>query len=188
MNPQRRYACMSAAGAACLILPVLAAAQSPELALPSFASLRQHASESVDLTLGPFPLHLVAWLMDDHDPDGAEVKKTLQAVKSLQIRSFRFDADFAYPQAEIDAVRTQLSRPGWTRLVQVRKRGEKENVDIYLALQDHTIKGITILACEPREFTILNVVGSVDLDQVARLRRSFTHTDHDDGSAAEHTP
>jgi hypothetical protein len=188
MHPHRRYACMSVAGAACLLLPGLAAAQSPELMLPSFASLRQQASESVDLTLGPFPLHLVARLMDDHDPDSAQVKKTLQAVKSLQIRSFRFDADFAYPQAEIDAIRAQLSRPGWTRLVQVRKRGEKENVDIYLALEDHTIKGITILACEPREFTILSVVGSVDLDQVARLRRTFAHADHGEEPATEQTP
>jgi hypothetical protein len=72
--------------------------------------------------------------------------------------------------------------------VQVRKRGEKENVDIYLALEGHTIKGITILACEPRELTILNVVGSVDLEQVARLRRTFAHADHDEEPATEQTP
>lgn len=176
------------AGLACLVLPVLAGAQSPELSLPSFASLKQQASESVDVTLGALPLHLAAWLMDDHDPDAAEVKKTLKGVKSVQIRSFKFDSDVTYPQAEIDAIRSQLSRPGWTRLVQVRKRGDKDNVDIYIALDDHTIKGITILACEPREFTVLNVVGSVDLEQVARLRKTFAHSDHDEEPAAERAP
>jgi Domain of unknown function (DUF4252) len=173
---------------ACLALPALASAQNAQLTLPSFESLRQRASESVDLTLGALPLHLAAWFMDDHDPDSAEVKNTLKAVKSLQIRSYKFDSDVAYPHAEIDAVRSQLSRPGWTRLVQVHKRGDEENVDIYVALEDHTIKGIAILACEPHEFTILNVVGSVDLDSVARLRRTFIHADHDQGSLAERAP
>jgi hypothetical protein len=188
MYPLRKHAGASVAGAACLILPLLAAAQNPELTLPAFASLRQQASESVDLTLGALPLHLAAWLMDDHDADSAEVKKTLKAVKSLQIRSFKFDSDVTYPQAEIDALRSQLERPGWTRLVQVRKPAENENVDIYVALDAHTIKGITILACEPREFTILNVVGSIDLDSVARLRKTFAHSDRADEPAAEQTP
>jgi len=187
MHPPRLHA-FWLAGLACLTLPILASAQGPELTLPSFESLRQRATESVDLSLGALPLHLAAWLMDDHDPDSAEVKKTLKGVKSLQIRSYKFDSDVAYPQAEIDALRSQLARPGWTRLVQVRKHDDKENVDIYVALEDHTIKGIAILACEPREFTILNVVGSVDLDQVARLRKTFSHPDHDDGSAAERSP
>jgi len=96
-------------------------------------------------------------------------------VKSLQIRSFKFDSDVTYPQAEIDAIRSQLSRPGWTRLVQVRKRGDRDNVDIYIALDDHTIKGITILACEPREFTVVSIVGSIDLEQIAALQRTFVH-------------
>lgn len=173
MHPPRQHVPRWLAGAACLTLPVLAATQDAPLTLPSFSSLRRHATESVDLTLGPFPLHLVAWLMDDHDPESAEVRKTLQTVKLLQIRSFRFDSDIVYPQADIDALRSQLSQPGWTRLVQVRKRDSRENVDIYMALENQTIKGIVIIACEPRELTILNVVGSVDLEQVARLRRTF---------------
>src|SRR5690348_18157454 len=119
MHLSRLHAPGWLAGIACLALPILANAQSPQLTLPSFESLRLRATESVDLTLGALPLHLAAWLMDDHDQDSAEVKKTVKAVKSLQIRSYKFDSDVAYPQAVIDAVRSQLSRPGWTRLVQV---------------------------------------------------------------------
>lgn len=190
MYTPRPLAPIWVAGIACLALPALGCAQSPELTLtlPSLESLRQKASESVDVTLGALPLHFAAWLMDDHDPDAADVKRTLKGVKSLQIRSYKFDSDVTYPRAEIDAIRSQLSRPGWTRLVQVRKRDDRDNVDIYVALEEHTIKGITILACEPREFTVVNVVGSVDLEQVARLRRSFAHPDHEHESTAERTP
>lgn len=167
-----------AVAAVCLTLPLLATAEGPQLRIPSFPDLKGHATESVDLTLGWMPLHFVGWLMNDGDPDSAEVKKTLAGLKSVQIRSFQFSADYAYPQAEIDQLRAQLSAPGWSPLVQVRKRGDeqgrnKENVDIYVALEDKKVSGLVIIACEPREFTVINIVGTLDLDQIAGLRKTF---------------
>lgn len=161
-----------AAAAAALLLPLLACSQSPELKLPSLGDLKEHATESVDITLGAFPLHFAASLMDDRDGDSAEVKKALKAVKSVQIRSFRFDTDFACSQADLGALRSQLSQPGWSRLVEAHKRNQ-EDVDVYVALEDQVIRGIAIVACQPREFTIINIVGTVDLDQLARLRRAL---------------
>jgi hypothetical protein len=35
------------------------------------------------------------------------------------------------------------------------------------------VKGLVIIACEPREFTIVNIVGTIDLEQIAGLRRTF---------------
>ena len=161
-----------AAAAAALLLPLLACSRSPELKLPSLGDLREHATESVDITLGAFPLHFAASLMDDRDGDSAEVKKALKAVKSVQIRSFRFDTDFACSQTDLGALRSQLSQPGWSRLVEAHKRNQ--DVDVYVALEDQVIRGIAIVACQPREFTIINIVGTVDLDQLARLRRALT--------------
>lgn len=161
MYPPRRSARLPAVAAVCLTLPLLATAQSPQLKVPSFEDLKEHATEAVDVTLGSIPLHLASWLMNDGDPDSAEVKKTLQGLKSVQIRSFQFGADYTYPQAEIDQLRAQLAAPAWSPLVQVRKRGDeagrnKENVDIYVALKDNKVKGLVIIACEPREFTVVN--------------------------------
>ena len=178
MHLSRKHTRLLAAGAACLMLPLLAAAVNPQLRLPSFPGLREQASESVDVDLGWLPLHLTSWLMDDGDPDAAAVGKAIRNLKSVQIRSYRFDSDFTYPQAEIDQLRSQLSQPGWSPLVQVRKHGEapgkdQENVDIYLALEDNKVKGLVIIACEPRELTIVNIVGTIDLDQIANLRKTF---------------
>jgi hypothetical protein len=178
MYAPRQHARLVAVAAACLTLPLLATARGPELTLPSFPDLREHATESVDLTLGWMPLHLMGWLMSDGDPDSAQVKETLRGLKSVQIRSYQFDADYAYPQADIDRLRAQLSAPQWSPLVQVRKRGErdgedKENVDIYVALEDKKVKGLVIIACEPRELTIVSIAGTIDLEQIASLRRTF---------------
>jgi Domain of unknown function (DUF4252) len=160
------------AGAAGLMLPLLACSQGPELRLPSFPDFKQPATETVNITLGASPLHFAASLMDDHDSDTAGVKKALEGVKSVQIRSYRFASDYACSQADLGPLRSQLSQPGWTRLVETHKR-DKENVEVYVALDDTRVKGVAIIACQPREFTIVNVVGTIDLDQVARLRHTF---------------
>jgi hypothetical protein len=178
MYAQRPHARLLTAAAACLTLPLFATACGSELTLPAFPGLKEHATESVDVTLGWMPLHLVGWLMDDSDPDSAQVKETLKGLKSVQIRSYQFNGDYTYPQADIDRLRAQLTAPGWSPLVQVRKRGDqdghdKENVDIYVALEDKKVKGLVIIACEPRELTIVNIVGTIDIEQIANLRKTF---------------
>lgn len=178
MYAQRLHARLLTAVAACLTLPLFATACGSELTLPSFPDLKEHATESVDLTLGWMPLHLVGWMMNDSDPDSAQVKETLKGLKSVQIRSFEFGEDYAYPQADIDRLRAQLTAPGWSPLVQVRKRGDqagqdKENVDIYVSMEDKKVKGLVIIACEPRELTIVSIVGTIDLAQIAGLRKTF---------------
>ena len=76
----------------------------------------------------------------------------------------------AGPAAVSEAVRKQLSAPGWTQLAQVRKRNKSQEVDVYVALTDDQAKGFAIVASEPRKFTILNIVGSIDLEQIAKLQ------------------
>ena len=156
-----------------LMLPLLTRAQGPELRLPSFDNLQQKAVASVNISIGSFLLGLAGNLVDDRDKDAAQLKKALVGLKSVQVRSYRFNSDYAYSKSDVDAVRSQLSGPGWTRLVQVRDRNKNEDVDVYLALDNHTVTGVAIIASDPSKFTILNVVGSVDLDQIAKLRQTF---------------
>ena len=167
--------CVSAI--ACLVLPALAIAQPPQITVPSFAELKSAATDTVDLTFGPSLLGLAGWIMDDHDEDSANLKKTLLGLKSVQIRSYRFKENFVYPKEDLDALRAQLSQPGWSQLVKVRNRDSKENVDIYVALENRAIHGVTIIASGPRELTVVNVVGTVNLEQIEGIRKTFAGPD-----------
>jgi Domain of unknown function (DUF4252) len=162
-----------AAALACLVLPVLAAAQDAQLKLPSFADLKDKAVQSVDITIGSSVLGFMGWMMHGDDKDTVELKKTLTGLTSVQIRSYQFTSDFAYSRADVDAVRSQLSGPGWSQLIKVHDQHKNEDVDIYIALDKQTIKGLAIIAANRREFTILNIVGAVALEQVAKLRETF---------------
>jgi hypothetical protein len=157
----------------CLALPLLAAAPDPQLKLPAFTDLKEKAIKSVDLTIDATTLGMMGWFMSDADQDSAALKKTIQGLKSVQIRSYKFTSDFAYSRADVEAVRSQLAAPGWSQLVQVHDRDKNEGVDLYISVSDKTVKGFALVAADRREFTIINIVGAVGLDQVAQLRKTF---------------
>jgi hypothetical protein len=107
------------------------------------------------------------------DPQGAAALELIQDIKSVRVRNFTFDSDNAYSRADIESVRKQLRGPGWSSLVTVHKRDGNEDVDIYVCLEDEKVKGLAVIAAEPREFTIVNIVGSIDLDKVSQLGGEF---------------
>jgi hypothetical protein len=154
---------------ACLLLPTWGAAQDPKLKLPDFSSLAGKATESVNVTLNPWLLRIAAASMDDGNADSAATKKLLSAINSIEIRNFQFATDFAYSTADIDGVRRQLAAPGWSQLVQVHDRKNSKDVDIYILVENDRTRGFALIASEPREFTIINIVGSIRIEDLPRL-------------------
>jgi hypothetical protein len=149
------------------------AAANPRLTLPEFSQLADKASNSVTITLDAALLGMASKFLDGNDPQDAAVKDAIKGLQGIYIRSYTFDDDFVYRASDIDTVVKQLSAPGWTRLVQTRSRKTHANVDIYIMLVDNKATGLALIASEPREFTIVNIIGSIDLDKLHRLEGHF---------------
>lgn len=161
--------------AACLGLPVLASAQS--LRLPELSDLKKQATESVTVTLGPEVLDFVSAFPDGDDPDMARIRKAFQEIKSVTVRSFKFDTDVR-PGAELDDLRRQLNTPEFSPLVQVHDRGKSEDVNIYLAYSGRVVRELVIMAVSPREITLVDVAGTLEPSRIAELRGAFEHRGH----------
>jgi predicted nucleotidyltransferase len=89
------------------------------------------------------------------------------------VRSLTFDHDFVYQASDIEAVRKQLEAPGWNRLVQTRSKKTHEDVDIYVMVENQQAIGLALISSEPRELTIVNIVGAIDLDKLRKLEGQF---------------
>jgi len=142
-----------------------------QLRLPEFAGLTEKASESVNVTFGPELLGLATRFLNSDDPEAAAAKKLVSSLTGIYVRNYTFDTDFAYPKADVDAVRRQLNAPGWTRMVETRSRKENTDVDVYMLIENGRAQGLAVIASEPREFTIVNIVGSIDLEQLHDLQK-----------------
>jgi len=152
---------------ALLAAPTSAAPPQP-LKLPAFEGLAQKASKSVTVTLDEKLLALAVGFLGD-TPDEAEVKEVARGLTGIYVRNFTFENDFAYPVEEVNAIRRQLTAPGWQPVVAVRDSKEHSQVDIYLSVEQGAANGLAIIASEPREFTIVNIVGRIDLAKLHQL-------------------
>jgi hypothetical protein len=152
-----------------LLAPLIAAAQSARLVLPDFSALTKKASQSVDISLDPSLLGLASGLLSA-DPNDADVKDLMTGLQGIYVRSYTFDQDGAYSKADIDAVRAQLVAPAWVPLVSTHDLKAQSDVDIFVRRNGQHTEGMAIITSEPRELTIVNIVGSIDLAKLARLQ------------------
>jgi hypothetical protein len=143
------------------------------LRLPNFDAIAGKAVKTVDISLDTSLLGLAAGFMDSSKPDDAEVKELISSLKGIYVRSYTFEQDFVYPEADVDALRRQLLEPGWQRLVAVHDSPHHSNVDIYISVGRGRANGLAIIASQPREFTIVNIVGAIDLKKLHQLQGKF---------------
>jgi hypothetical protein len=80
-----------------------------------------------------------------------------------------FDTDDAYSRADVESVRKQLSGPGWSPLVQTHERDPRSDTDIFINTADGKILGVAVISSEPRSFTIVNIIGNIDIDKLAKI-------------------
>ncbi|HEY0799788.1 MAG TPA: DUF4252 domain-containing protein [Steroidobacteraceae bacterium] len=157
-----------------LLAPALACgAPNPKLVIPELTELAQKATEYVTITLDPALLAMAGRFLDGNDPQDAATKEIIKGLRGIYVRSYTFDKDSAYQQADIEAVRSQLAAPGWNRLVETRSRKTRANVDIYIMVDNNQAIGLALIASEPRQFTIVNIVGAIDLDKLHKLEGQF---------------
>jgi hypothetical protein len=150
-----------------------ATAADARLVLPDMRSLEAKATEVVSVTLDAPLLGLAAKFLDDRNPDDAAAKEIVSGLKGVYVRSLKFGTDFSYPKTEIDAIRRQLVAPAWQRLVEVRSLKEHSESEIYVSMDGERANGLVIIARAPRELTIVNIVGSIDLQKLHRLEGRF---------------
>src|SRR6185295_13682168 len=108
-------------------------------------------------------MKMAAKVLSDKDADEREVKKLVEGLKGIYVKSFEFDTEGQYTAADLETIRTQLRGPGWTRLVNVISKKEG-NVEVYLLFNGDQVGGLAVLSFEEKELTIVNIVGPVDLD------------------------
>jgi hypothetical protein len=154
-----------------LVLILIAVPASAQRINLDFPDLAERASEVVDVTLDASMLRLAAKFLSGADADERAVREMIGGLDGIYVRSYEFDKDGEYDRSLIDKVRSQLG-PSWKPLVTVRSK-TKENVSIMADMRGERVVGLVIIATEPREFTIVNITGPIDIDRLAELSGQF---------------
>jgi len=153
-------------------LPFVVQAQDSRLQLNSLDHLAGKANQTVDVNIDERLMKLAGKLFNEKDADEQQVKKLVEGLKGIYVKSFEFDNAGEYSPADLETIRTQLRGPGWTRMVNVTSKKEG-NVEVYLLFNGEQVNGLAVLAFEDKELTVVNIVGPVNLDKLAELEGQF---------------
>jgi hypothetical protein len=152
---------------------VVTTAQTAKLQLDQLDVLANRASETVDVKLDEHLMQTTAKLFMGKENDDAEIREILKNIKGIYVKSFEFEKANEYTTADVDSVMSQLRGGGWTRIVGVASKKDGENVDVYLLNIGDEIAGMAVVSAEPKEFTVVNIIGPVNLQKLSQLEGSF---------------
>jgi hypothetical protein len=158
-------------------IPILAAVlplAAQEIKMPvNLDRLAAKASEVVDVSLDGPLLQLASRFLSDKDPDEAHVKSLVRGLKGVYVKSFEFEDRDQYKPSDVEELRTQLKAPGWSRIVTARSKRNGDNSEIYLKTEGGQISGLAIIVTDPKELTIVNIVGAIRPEDIRDLGGHF---------------
>ena len=118
-------------------------------------------------------MQTTAKFFSSKDTDDAEIRDLIKNVKGIYVKSFTFEKNNEYTPAEVDSVMSQLKSGGWNKIIGVTSKKDGDNVDVYLLTLGDEIAGLAVVSAEPKEFTVVNIVGPINLQKLSQLEGSF---------------
>src|SRR5688572_3676588 len=159
-----------------LLLLILTIAAMPAMAQQhplnlDFPGLEERADEVVDITLDATTLRLAARFLRGNSEDERAVRDMIKGLQGIYVRSHKFSKEGEYDRGLVGRLKSQPGTP-WQPLVTVRSK-TKENVSIYADVRGERIAGLVIIAAEPRELTVVSIIGDIDIERLASLEGQF---------------
>jgi hypothetical protein len=132
----------------------------------------ERADKTINVTVDEQLLRLAASFLSDKKPDEAKIKELILGLKGVFVKRFEFEKEGEFTLADVESIRSQLSAPGWSSVANVRSKREG-NYDVSIMSEGSVIKGLAVLAAEAKAFTVVNIVGPIDVAKLAELEGKF---------------
>ena len=157
-------------GAAALAAPALA--QTSPLPLPPQVEkeLAARASDVTEVTLGKNMLEFAARFMNGKDKDEAATRQLIEGLDGIYVREYEFDKEGQYSMEEIEQLRKYFETSEWSPIVRERERKSGETTDVMVKLVNGQTRGMFILETEPKELTIVLILGPVRMEDLGKLK------------------
>ena len=146
------------------------------------AGLETKAESVVEVSIDRKTLRLAEkFFSKSTDPDEQKIRELISGIEGIWVRVFEFEKDDEYTVNDYENLRTQIQGAGWTKLVGVTsKKKDKMHVEVSLMTDDNdNILGVAIIAAEPKQLAVVNIVGTFDPARIRELSGKFKIPDLD---------
>jgi hypothetical protein len=157
-------------GAAVLAAPALA--QTAQLPLPPAVEkeLAARASDVTEVTLGKSMLAFAAKFMNGKDQDEAATRQLIENLDGIYVRDYEFDKEGEFSADQVEQLRKYFETSEWSPIVRERERKTGESTDVMVKLVNGETRGMFILDVEPKELTIVLILGPIRMEDLHKLK------------------
>jgi hypothetical protein len=171
----RKRMIYSMVAAGLLAAPALGAwseAQDSPLPAPSpiEKQLASRASDVTEVTLGKSMLAFAAKIMNGKDEDDVATRRLIEGLEGIYVREYEFDKDGQFSSQDVEQLRKYFETSAWSPVVKDRERRTGESTDLMVKLENGESHGIFILSVEPKELTIVLILGPIHIDELGKLK------------------
>jgi len=157
-------------GAAAFTAPALAQNSPLPLPPPVEKELAARASNVTEVTLGKNMLGFAAKFMDSKDHDEAATRRLVEGLDGIYVREYEFDKEGQYSVEEIEKLRAYFATSEWSPIVRERDKRSGETTDVMMKMVNGESRGMFILSAEPKELTIVLILGPISTDDLSKLK------------------
>ena len=132
--------------------------------------LAARATNVTEVTLGKNMLAFAAKFMNGDDKDDAATRQLIQGLDGIYVREYEFDKTGQYSPEEVAKLREYFETSEWSPIVHERESKSGETTDVLMKTVNGESRGMFILSAEPKELTIVLILGPINMDQLGELK------------------
>jgi Domain of unknown function (DUF4252) len=157
---------------AALAMAAPAFAQTSPLNIPPQLQkeLAARATNVTEVTLGKNMLNFAAKFMNGKDKDDAAAQQLIQNLQGIYVRDYEFDKPGQYSLDEVERLRKSFETSEWSTIVSDREKKTGETTYIMVKTVNGQNDGMFIFSAEPKELSIVLILGPINLDQLGELK------------------
>ena len=146
---------------------------------PIEKDLASRATHTTEVTLDKKMLAFAAKFMDGKDEDGKgdkddqAIQHMIQNLTGVYVREYEFEKEHAYSAEELEGLRKYFESSDWSPMVRERTKGQAQGTDVYVKLVNNQMQGLFVLDGEPKELTLVLILGPIDMDSLGKLGGNF---------------
>jgi hypothetical protein len=148
-----------------------ALAQNARIQTSQLDALAAKASQTVDVNIDERLIQLTARVLGK-DPDEVKIKEIVNGLKGIYVKSFEFEKEGDYSDADLESIRSQLRNTAWSKIVNVHSKKDG-TLEVYLMSTASQISGLAVLASDAKQITVVNIIGDVNLEKLSALEGQF---------------
>jgi len=132
--------------------------------------LAARASDVTEVTLGKSMLAFAAKFMNGKDQDEAATRQLIEGLDGIYVRDYEFDKEGEFSAEQVEQLRKYFETSEWSPIVRERERKTGESTDVMVKLVNGETRGMFILDVEPKELTIVLILGPIRMEDLHKLK------------------